>query len=211
MGFFAEVKFLSKLFKTKIAVVELVDELEKETELLKERVAGTRANIFSLENELKKLKNEEESFKEKIQKLEQSISENEEKFYTLHRLESTYFLKTLIHESGYVIYKLNLNDQKINTTYNSLLSGWCYKKETILKAVNFKIQEFTAQEGISYEKLKKALCEINGAWFEAYDSLGNEIREEDYITKLLLTSFMILGKKEDINKKVCGENDLESN
>lgn len=204
MWFISKVNFLVKMFNTKQALVELVDECEKESSILKEKMSEARTIVLSLDNELNSLKKEETKLEEQIEILKENIKKREDEIYTLHQLDNLEFVRTLISEKKYEMYKLDVSS-KLNSHWDTISGKYNFYKKHILNYINFSIQEFAAKEGISYEKLKTALYEINGAWFETYNWCNDEVRDGGNNAKLLLTSFMMIGKKEVRDKKVVKE------
>lgn len=201
MSFISDVKLLANLFKAKQNLVETVSELESECTTLKQDVSKLRSSLNYSKCECEDLISQEKSLKEKVSSLNKAIDVHQKKIFEIHQLESVEFIRTLIDEKGYEIEKLDLHSAGL--TFSRLFgsSRYIYQKNKILECINFSIQEFAAKEGLSYEKLKESLYNINAAWFESFNYEKNDYFERDNSTINLLTkSFMMIKKKK--SKKI---------
>lgn len=193
MGFIADVKFLANLLKSNANVVEMVEQLEKDCYSLKEQKADLNVKLSSMHTELRVLENEEKNLKKKIEVLKQNIDVRKEDICIMYQLQSVEFLKKLMQENDYVMEKLNI-EKVIESTYIHS-KGYGHYKNTMIDFINSNIQEFAAKEGISYEKLKKSLYDVNQAWFSCFNRIEKEYcLVNDSTTRLLLTSFMMIRK-----------------
>lgn len=206
MGFLADIKFLSNIFRSKNGIVELVESFEKESIILEEQVSKLRRDLHSKKESLDNLSKIEEEINASIEKLEENIKIHNEELYELHTLDNIKFIRELVSEGKCEIYKLDLTLEDLDEHFSSYYGNYCYEKKDILKVINFKIQEFAAKKCISYLKLKEAIYDINSVWFETLnDNKRNEIKRNSSITELLLTSFLMIRKKEEIDKKMYNE------
>lgn len=197
MSFIKNVNFLAGIFRTKKMVIELVDEYQNQSDELKEKISTIQEEIELREDELRELVQKEESLNAKILSMELKMKELTQRFHQdesqaniLHQLESIEFINSVMKQKEYELRKYDFSSEVDEEDYGN---SYAYYKPDFLKIINFKIQEFAAKEGISYEKAKKALYDINAAWFECYSYDEDEewIDYEKKEAELLMNSFLI--------------------
>lgn len=198
MGFFSDIKFLTNLLRKYSTITDIIETLEEECKDLSQESENLKKVVSNLKSNIEEIVKLEEGVKKSLEKQKQNLERMESQNYIMQNLESVEYIKKLLEEKDYEIVKVDLR----NESYKTYLSGsyLCYNKIVFLRTIKFKIQEFAACENLSYEKLKKALFDINSVWLDTYNAARDDISEGAYTTKLLLTSFMLLQKK-SVNKK----------
>lgn len=192
MSFFKNVNFLAEIFRSKKMVIELVDEYQNQCDNLKRKMTEIQEEIDFREEKIEELLQKSETLDEKIstinvrvEELTQKFNQSESKANMLHQLESIEFINSVIKQKEYQLRKYDFSID-VEEDYDG------YYKPNFLKIINFKIQEFAAKEGLSYQKTKKALYDINAAWMECYNADDDDwLESDDKEAELLMSSFLI--------------------
>lgn len=193
MGFFSDVKFLTNLLRRHQNICEIVENTEKECKYFEEDVKSLKEILNDYKDQTYALDKRINEVYLEIEKQEKKLEIAESENYNLRKYESVEYINKLIKDKSYHMIKLDLSDEPFKAYYEG--NRRCYSKVVVLRAIKFKIQEFAAKEGLCYDKLERALLDINAAWCEAYDKLDKDIPTETYTGKKLITSFMMLATK----------------